>query len=349
MRPLIAVFLLCLIGRSAMAQVLTQELPEGFDQNYSNLTNKGTGSASLTQTKLTDTLPKNPAYLGIRRAPKFTAQVATGNGYKAFETSNKLLNEPVSREYLKSLFSDSNVIEAEGAGELTFQANNFGARYTPIRFTYFSVMRDVSFPRIALHVMQEKAFTFQTGYKVTRGAYAGLQTRMVERRFIHKEFALYDVLLEEPGRVVQPQDQKAVYIEPGAAYFFDLPWKPRVSAVVSNTGFIDRQYEEFGYRPGVDLGLGAEAPAPYGALEFGVDAHSSQLSQKGLEAFKLGSAYTLGATQLLFGLNSESVNGGVVFGFSSLNVGIVYSSTRIPGRGQDEYNNTLYTQFAYQM
>lgn len=355
MRSLTKVIFITLFGilvwSKSFGQVLIQEVPNSFNQVDTSLGIKGVGYACLSMTMLQDNLPCQPAFLTYTKEPSFTAQITAGNGYTALKTGDQLLNQHVSKEFLKSLFNENQVIEMEAVGDLFFKTKYFGAKFIPYKLNYFSVIRNSAYPTIALHAMQEKTFVFQGAHTIWNDVHLGAQARLVDRKFIHKEFTLFQVLAEDGAATLTPQEQKAVFIEPGVAYVMPIAWKPRASLLWTNLGYVDKTYEVLDTSPQPQFGVGVSPPLKYGTLEVGIDYKKvGPASDTVDQQLFYGAAYTLGATQFTGGFNSQNINGGVSFNLSSVNVGIIYTSTKTFSYGDDQnYAQSVYTQFSFQM
>jgi len=119
---------------------------------------------------------------------------------------------------------------------------------------------------------------------------------------------------------------------------------------MENLGTVDKVYDEIDTNSQLQVGLGATPYRGYGQLDFGVDYKKSSETKDTWDSLFWGGQYSFGAMRLSSGYNTENVTGGISFGMNSLSVGLVYSSTRLPGDiGSESYNQTVFTQFGYKM
>ena len=336
---------------TAMASSLMSEMSRFSNEKSANLATKGVGYGCLTMTTIEDGLPCNAALMGGKNRPsRFSAQVFLGNGYQAARQAEQLLGGNVSQDFIRSLFAENKVMEAEANAELVFQTRYFGLSFAPYRLNYFSRTRNAVFPMIDVLAFLERNFTVQTGLEVGHGLFLGLQGRLVNRKFIQTSFSAFDLATDTENRVLRPKTQNGFLIEPSLAYFFGGHWAPRVSASVTNLGFYDEEHAEFPNRPIPQLGIGIQPPFRYGVLELGLDYREDQRLESWNEKLLPGASFRMGAMQLVASMNARNMNGGVLFSMSPMRVGIVYNSTRVPGTPDDAaYAQTVYTQFGFEM
>jgi len=211
MRTIAITFFFIYSAMAFASSKIISQIPNTFSQQAGHLSIKGMGYACLGILDVSDGLPCQPAFIARSEKPSFAAQVFVGNGYQALKTADEVLNKPVSREFLRSMFDENQIIEMEGSGDLIFKSKFLGARFTPYRINYLSVVRNKAYPTVSLHVMQEKSFVLQGGYEIYKGLYAGAQGRLVERKFVHEEFTIYDVLAEGGDHVLKPKEQKGLF------------------------------------------------------------------------------------------------------------------------------------------
>jgi hypothetical protein len=331
----------------AAGQVLTSEMPKAFYQYQNSLSTKTTANACSTMVTVSDSLMCNPSLIGLFDKDRFAAQVYVGNDYASINNVNKILNQTITKEALREMFTTNAIIETEASGEMSFQTKYFGARFVPYRVTFFSALRNAAYPTLALHAMQERSFSFQGGSKLFDNLHGGVELRIADRKFVHREVTLYEISAEDGADLLKPQEQKAIYVEPGLTYFFQIPWKPRVSILGRNLGTVDKQHEALRFSPQLEGGVGIAPPIRYGTLEVGVDVRRDL--EDDIISAQVGTSYVLGAMQLLAGIGNQFLSGGVIFGYGSTRVGIAYSSTRIPGVDENSYVQKVTTQFSFQL
>jgi hypothetical protein len=345
-----ALFLAMVLSSVASASTLNSEMSRFSNEKSANLAAKGVGYGCLTMTTIEDGLPCSAALMGLPRASRFTAQIFLGNGYQAARQAEQLLSGNVTQDFVKGLFAENQILEAEANAELVFQTRHFGISFAPYRLNYFSRVRNAVYPVIDVLAFLERNFTVQTGFGVGHGIYLGLQGRLVNRRFIQTSFSVFDLATDTQNKILQPKTQNGFLLEPSIAYFAGGAWSPRISAAVTNMGFYDENHPEFANVPIPQVGVGVQPPLQYGVLELGIDYREDARLDGISEKLLPGASFRMGAMQLVASINARNMNGGVLFSMSPMRVGIVYNSTRLPGSASDAaYAQTVYTQFGFEM
>jgi hypothetical protein len=349
---LLRVLLLANLIWSAVALAQDRSvLPTFYGDRVGGLGARGVGFACSTMTLITDALPCNPSLIAKVKTPSFVIQGFASNGYQGFKNAEQLLNGTPSKDYLRSLFGENQTIETEGNAQLVFQARHFGASYTPYGLNYFSRVYNASYPLIDIQAVLERTWNFHLGAEVgNSGLFLGVQTRLIERKFIRKSVALFDLLAQDGSDLIKPQSQQLVLVEPGATYFFPVAWKPRVSLMLNEFGSSNNEYQNLPRSPHVSGGVGIEPPLGWGQLELGLDYKKNRDTSNPLYSVSSGATYRLGAMQALLGVGATELSTGVLIGFKPARVGIVYSSTRIGvASSQEEYVQSVITQFGFEM
>lgn len=339
-----------LMANRVSASSLISEMSRFSNEKSANLAAKGVGYGCLTMTTIEDGLPCSAALMGQPRQSRFTAQVFLGNGYQLAKQAEQLLGGNVSQDFIRGLFAENQIMEAEANAELVFQTRYFGLSFAPYRLNYFSRVRNAVYPVVDVLAFLERNFTLQTGFGVGHGIFLGLQGRLVNRQFIQTSFSVFDLATDSEQKILKPKTQNGFLIEPSLAYFMDAAWAPRISLAVTNLGFFDQSHPEFSNNAIPQIGVGVQPPFRYGILELGLDYRDDSRLDGWTEKFLPGASFRMGAMQLVASMNARNMNGGVLFSMNPMRVGIVYNSTRVPGTPQDAaYAQTVYTQFGFEM
>jgi hypothetical protein len=343
-----------LIGYSASASepILTSEIPPISDRTGGSLLTQGFGPACSVVSGPLSSIPCNPALayaedLGKGRKYIFSGRLFVGGEYERFKTVDQILNGPYTEPFVRSLFEENQVIDAQLSGEVSLRSKYFSFGFAPYHLTYFSVVRNQAYPVVALRAVQERIFRVQAAAPVNTWLQAGLQARFVERQLVQNEFTMFEAIAE--GRdVFERRDQNVVYLEPGIAVFGEGTWKPKGTLLLSNLGFASRELEETKRAPVIDAGYGVSPPIGFGNLELGIDYRISDMRPNLVDRFGFGADYKLGLIELMLGWGSEYFNFGLMTSFWSAHVAILFASQKFHDADLHErYRNSIMTEFSF--
>lgn len=353
MRLLIAAALAAYSMSPARAQpVLTSELPLLSDRTAPPLMTQSLGTACNVIAGSKASLPCNPANAYIESfedGPSYvlSGRLFVGGEYERFKTVNQLLNGPYDEEFVQSLFAENQIIDTQLAGSLGLRTRYFSAAFTPYHLSYVSVVRNQAYPVVALRAAQERSLRAQVAGPVTPWLQAGLQTRLVERKFVQNEFSMFDAIADGQ-KVLVPKEQRLVYLEPGVSFFGAGTWAPKASVLLTNMGFADRQHEETKQAPVIDTGVGVAPPLGFGVLEVGLNYRASDMRPNIWDRFGFGAGYRLGLIETTLGWGNEQVNLGLMSSFWSAHVAVLFSSKRYRTDDlRDEYRSSVMTEFSF--
>lgn len=336
----------------AVEPVLTAEIPPISDRTNGALLTQGFGSACMVIKGPIGALPCNPALgytedFGFEGKYVFSGRLFVGGEYERFKTVNQLLNGPYTEPFLRSLFEENQVIDAQLSGEVSFRSKYFSLGFSPYHLTYFSVVRNQAYPVIALRAAQERVLRAQIANSFTPWFQAGLQARFVERQLVQNEFTLFEAISAGQG-VLQRRDQNVLYLEPGIAIFGEGTWKPKGTAMLSNLGFANKELDETKRVPVVDLGYGVSPPIGFGDLELGLDYRVSDMRPNVWDRFGFGADYKLGLIELMTGWGTDYFNFGLMSSFWSAHVSILFASQKYTDADEhDQYRNSIMTEFSF--
>ena len=320
-----------------------------YETQQTSLVAKGVAHACLAMTQMPDSLPCNPALIGLERKAHLGASALLSNGYATLEKMNKLLKGDVNQDLIDALFGNERVLQIEGNVEINFTARYFGAKHTPFNAKYFSVVRNEANPDVDLYAVDERNTVMQLGTKAFSGFSAGVQLRHVERRFVKQRFKLLGLATQAGKDALKPKTETAVYIEPGVSWSFGDEWKWRVSGMVANSGFMIEDQEDIETPVEPQAGISVSPPLGWGRLELDLDYRSMNFEEDVAERLHLGANYLFGAMYVVGGIDYDGVSGGIFHGVEQVNAGIMYSTTQVPWRDSDYFAQTVYLQVGWQI
>lgn len=336
-------------GVSALAQEASIQagIPDFFSRADASILIRGLGPACPAMTSVKYVLPCNPAFTDIHTEKLFAAHLFLGNDTSTIRRIEQLINGPHSKEFIEDLFTRHQVIEMEANGEFSFRTRYFAAAFAPYRLTYFSAIRNTSYPVISLHAMKERTLRAMIGGEIEEGAFLGMQVRGVDREFVQDQFTLFDAITDTEA-VLQKKTQHAVFFEPGLAYEFQESWRPRVTAYLSNIGVVDREYEEIDSNPILDFGAGVKPPLGFGEWDLAANYHAQKSADDPWRNWSFATSYSLGLLDAIAGVGAEQWSAGVLTSFWSARVGIVYSARKVTTPLGDELTaQTTFTEFSF--
>lgn len=315
---------------SAFSQIPAQYQSQDFTAG-----SRGLGAICFSRDQMPDGSVCNPAYLPDLEESSLLARVYFGNGYSALSTANRLVNQPLTKDFLQELFKNQNVTSMEGNLGLVFSTRYFSASFSPYRVQYVSEVHNPNLPVIAVHASVERNLSFSAGVPLSGVApeldefTAGARLRLFERNYVHGSFSLTELAGDDLRRLIPTHTQRAALVDPTLAWASkSLEWKPRISATVQNVGRTwpdDTLYPEL---TDIAVGLGLEPPVPVGRWRLGVDFVSLVQGQDLASRVRAGTSYRYGILEVMTGMNTDAFTAGLEFGLSYVQVGIAYELLR---------------------
>lgn len=296
-----------------------------------------------------DGLPCNPAWTPLAAKSKFGATAQLSNGYATLTNVQKLLDGKITQELIDSLFAQGKILQLEALLDLTFQSKYLSGKYTPLSVKGFSVVRNEANPDVDLYAVEEKGFTFHSGYEVFSGFFAGIQVRLISQKSIKQRFKLVQLGTQQGQELLKPKEQTLTYIEPGIGYLFSGTWRPRFSILVANLGFTSNEVSEFKIPAEPQVGFAISPLVTWGEFDFTLDYKSLSYEESAAEKFRLGGLYRFGSMNLSAGIDSAGVSGGIYYELDKVNAGIFYSTTQFPNPKGGFYTQTVYVQVGWQI
>ncbi len=232
----------------------------------------------------------------------------------------------------QSLMSETEAIRFEASTLLWWRGERASLSYQPMRVTYFSDVRNPTFPDLAVHALQEQSVQGQVGGFVNENLRLGVQLRYVDRKFVHEQFNFFDAL-PQLDQYLQVKKQSAFFVEPGLAYEFNhteelKDWRPLLTLNLSQTGWLSQSYDEAPVTPILDSGFSVSAPVAVGELELGFNYRFTttvSLERK----FRFGGLYRLGFFQVQAGWDTDEWSLGAQASFQGLGIGMLYRQVEL--------------------
>jgi hypothetical protein len=311
-------------------------LPSRFESLELTAGSRALGETCLSRATMPDGTVCDPAFLGEAEGNSLLGRLFLGNGYAAVSTANQFIYSPISKDFLKELFEQRNTTSLEANVGLVFTGRHFSAGFAPYRVQYYSEVHNPGDPVIAVHAAVERSFSLAGGGSLgdwfgesLRDFSAGARLRVLDRRYVHSQFSMVQVMIQSPGELVPVHAQRALLLDPAVGYVARrLPWRPRLSLGVSNLG--KSWPDDPLYRDRVDaaVGIGAEPPVGFGSLRLGLDAVELVHGTGALERLRAGASYRFGILEGMAGATRNAATFGMQFTMQVLTVGIVYESQR---------------------
>lgn len=279
----------------------------------------------------------------------FAANIFFGDDYEILYKNKDAIEADDKMILAESLLSERDPVSFSGSANLWWRGETLALIYQPLRLTYFSLVKNQAYPDIVIHAMQEQSMAVQWGGFLNSDLRIGLQARLIDRKFVHEEFNLFDAIPEMDRHLVL-RSQKLILIEPGFVYEVhgdeDVEqWRPLLTANLTNIGFADHLYDDVPSRAVLDTGFSLSPPIAFGDWELGLNYRwASQID--GDKKMRLASQYRLGLAGFLFAIDQDQWSFGVISNYRSVSAGLMYERTRAENiDGQSKYEDSGYVEF----
>lgn len=310
-------------------------VPARFRSLELTLSARGLGEICHSRDAYPDGTVCNPAYLPEVRESQLVGRLYLGNGYTALSSADKFVNKPLTRDTMRGLFQGANVISVEAHAGLSFTAPNLSAGFSPYRVQYVSELRNPNLPTVSLHAAMERSFVVAGGTRlglvdpVMKHFSFGAKLRIVERKFVHGQFSLFQATTEEPRDYLPSRKQTAFLLDPSFAWVGDrVTWKPRASIGVKNIGPAKPYFDEYPNNVDFEAGVGVEPPVRFGRVRVGLDLVDLMEAESFEDRLRLGGSYKVGLIETMLGANASVLTFGLNFSLNFLQTGVVYEYFR---------------------
>ena len=319
------------------------------------------GATCSSMRSLRSEIPCNPALLTSQDPEEsisyledsvFAANLFFGDDYDVIYKNRNLFREDDKLALAESLLGESKPVRFEAAVNLWWRAPYLAILYQPARVTYYSQVRNPSYPDIAIHAMEESEIAVSWGGQQAshdENLYLGVNFRYVERKFIHEEFNLFDAAPNMDEYLVAKK-QKLFLIEPGVSYRLTgdswlHTWRPQVSANLSQLGYADEKYEEVPQKPVLDSGISFSPPVRFGEFEFALNYRwTSEIANE--RKLRLGIQYQIGMANFMAGYDESQWALGVSSFYRNLSAGIMYKRVETESFEDAKiYDDSAYVEF----
>ncbi len=345
----VLIFFLCAGISKAQTTSTFSRNPRTFETVHAGLVTKGVAYACLNLYQIPDGLVCNPALSNTVSKSSLGTQVLISNGASAFSNIAEIVDGKVDQGTIDTIFSDGKIIQAETNVDIFFKSKIISGRYTPYSLRALSVVRNEANPDVELSAVEEKGFTFQSSYEFFQNFYAGLQVRILNRKFVIQQFKLISLATQDGEGLIAPKTQDVTYVEPGFHYVLSLPWKPRFSAFVANTGSYSKKYDEIKTPEELQVGIAISPPVFWSELDIMLDYKSLSYQESDFEKLRLGSVLRFGSMNVFGGIDTNGVSGGVFFALEKINSGVFYSTTKLTNGNEKYFTQTVYVEFGWQI
>lgn len=288
-----------------------------------------------------DTLPCQPADIAITQDNKGQAQLYFANNLRLSSEAIEILRRDQSTpEFLEAIFNERRSSELQGQLDFAWRRQGWGVQLTPFRLFYHSSFRNEAFTEARLLVFQEESANFQWGTYLQDDWAMGMQTRLVHRRFVSQSFFLSDAFSESGKKLLEPEDQTLLYLEPGIQYHgFDGRWAPRVGVTMTNLGVTNRA-SSFSQKPQFHVAASINPAVGEGTFSLGVDTFLHEDLIEAKDAFTIGAIFSLPIFQVMGSLSTQAAALGVNIPLGVFNFGASLRREEIDFGGIDKTIDT---------
>ncbi len=310
-------------------------MPSRFETEELTIGSRALGEICYSRLRMPNGTVCNPAFLAQPTESSLLGFVFFGNGYAALSTANQFIFQPITSQFLQTLFQQQNVTSLDANAALVFTTRYFSAEFLPYRVQFVSEVQNPNFPVIDIHAAIEKSLVFSGGIPGEvispnlREWSAGLRVSLIQRDYVNGSFSLFDAISTDPRVLLPAVSQQAVLFAPTVAWVpAAAPWHLHASVGAENLGRDFPQDPAFPDTADLVAGIGVEPPVPLGTLSIGLDLVQLINGPDFLSRFRLGASYKLGILEMMAGANENAVTAGLQFSFQVIQVGIVYEFMR---------------------
>ena len=310
-------------------------MPSRFHTLELTVASRALGEICFSRDTMPDGTVCNAAFLPEQRDSVLLGRAFIGNGYTALSTADQFIYQPISKEFLQTLFQNQNVTSVEAHIGLTFSSKHFSAGFSPYRVQYVSEIHNPNLPVIAIHASVERSFTLAGGIPLemldrSLGGFSfGTRARLLQRKYVHGSFSMFQAISDDPRALLPTKSQTAVLLDPTLGWTSPKTlWKPRASLGLSNLGKTWPDDALFPISTDLTAGLGVEPPVKFGRFRVGLDLVNLLYAPDLLSRTRLGTSYQFGVVEIMAGMNAHSLSGGLEMGLQIIQVGIVYEFIR---------------------
>lgn len=283
-----------------------------------------------------DTLPCQPADVAFTDHRQSQARIYLANNLKVSDEALDILRRNESTpEFLEQIFNDRRSSELQASLDLAWRREGWALQLTPARLFYHSSFRNEALTEARLLVFQEESANLQWARALEGDWAVGFQTRLVHRRFVSQSFFLSDAYSESGKKLLEPEEQTLLYLEPGIQYHaVDHDWAPRFGATMTNLGVTNRA-SSFSQRPQLHLAGSISPRLGEGRLGLGIDAFLHEDLIEAKDALTLGIAWSLPIFQVFGSISEEASAVGVNVPLGVFNLGASFRRESIDIGGID--------------
>jgi hypothetical protein len=333
---------------AATSQYAFNDVPSRFYTLELTTGARALGELCLSREIMPDGTVCNPAFLPYVKESSLMARFYLGNGYTALSTANHFVNQPLTREFLQSYFTENQTTSLEAHAGLVFTTRYFSAAFSPYRVQYLSEGHNPNFPVMGVHAANERSIVFSGGYALEewkpelKGWSVGGKLKILERTFVHGSFSFFQAASEDPKDFLPVQNQTAILLDTFVAWKpRKAPWPMRATLSVKNLGAIWPKSPLYPEYTDLGAGFGVDPPLGFGTLRLGLDIVDLFYAPDFPSRLRFGAGYQVGVLELMAGASGNALSAGMQFSFQIVKAGIVYELIRTDldrggGRGSED-------------
>lgn len=313
-----------LLFSTAAARTINFKGPQALDLNQNvlgqscHLINPGPGS-----------IPCNPAQLIFTQRPQFVANVSLGENYQRIDAYRKDIEHKDELAVVNKLLEETEALDLQATGVLWVKNSWFSLAYIPLSMSFYSELRNRSYPRVDLKILVEESIRVQFAkpFEFEKWTIStGLQIRASQRETLFQELALFDVLADPELLDIQRHD--SIHFDFGFLWQHKIEWSPKLSLFVqnmtlSNSGDstpkeLTKSYADLGFS------LSPLKDKLWGRLETGVNYRLDKENSRFIDGFQMVANYGLGLMTTSASIGNEHLALGVGTSFLSAKTGISF-------------------------
>jgi hypothetical protein len=270
--------------------------------------------------------PCHPARLADQTENKIGINLEWGLGTDRKSTAEKILDSKIDPELIAEIYNDMKPVLYSGGVDFYYQRPFWSLSFSPYKIWYYSHSRNLAYPLIDLHVLEEKDLQFQLGSAINPQMLVGTNIKLISRTFIHDSISLYDLLVDE--EVLNPSEQTVLLVEPGAIWNINTEsiFKPELSLFMSNFGIQNKKYQGFSIDPTIHSGTSIGVSTSELNFKIGLqfDSQNPRENQLDNDLWKAGTTigndwldftYSANKSEQIFGILSKAkyFNSGLIY------------------------------------
>lgn len=201
----------------------------------------------------------NPAFLAREEKRELRLGATANDRIGEVNDYREKLGASDTEGIINKVLSQHDALVARATSGAWYQHDWWAMGYVPFRGGFASDVRNPAYPTVLASIFKESEIFAKAGFLAPSdpNLEVGAQLRYVDRQFFHQQFDFLDVYGNP--KELQIQGQKALYLEPGVSYSFDMAWSSAISATLTQGAVYQDGYQNR-FMPMLDIGF-ATTPA----------------------------------------------------------------------------------------